>query len=253
MARLTLSRIDKSFVVANLRREQRFHIFQNFSIDIADRQFVSVVGPSGCGKSTLLNLVAGIEACTAGSIAVDGEPVRGPGLDRGIVFQQFALFPWLTARDNIEFGLRSKGLGAAERRRISDEHLALVGLGDFADYFPNRLSGGMKQRVGIGRALAIDPKVLLMDEPFGALDALTRETMQNTLAEIWERRHKTVLFITHDIREAVFLSDRVVVLNGRPARAVLDVAIDLPRPRDRHGEAFGKYEDLLQDAVREVH
>jgi NitT/TauT family transport system ATP-binding protein len=179
--------------------------------------------------------------------------VRGPGLDRGVVFQEFALFPWLTVRDNVAFGLKSMGIATEERRRRASRYVDLVGLSAFASYYPNRLSGGMRQRVGLGRALAVEPAVLLMDEPFGALDALTRENMQNALGEIWQDTHKTVLFITHDIEEAVFLSDRVLVLNGRPSRLVLELPVSLPRPRNRHAAEFQDHVGRLDQAIRGEH
>jgi len=169
------------------------------------------------------------------------------------VFQEFALFPWLTVLGNVAFGLRSKGIGSSERNAIAQKYVQLVGLSGFETYHPYRLSGGMRQRVGLARALAIEPAALLMDEPFGALDAQTRETMQQALAEIWERTRKTVLFITHDIREAIYLSDRVLVLSGRPANISLELVVDLPRPRNRHDETFKDYELQLEQAIGGTH
>ena len=224
-------------------------VFDDMTFTVGEGEFVSVIGASGCGKTTVLNLVAGLDTPSAGSIFVDDRAVSGPGLDRGVVFQEFALFPWLTVAGNIGFGLRSMGVPAGERKRRVAHFVDLVGLKNFADYYPNRLSGGMRQRVGLGRALAVDPAVLLMDEPFGALDAQTREAMQNALAEIWIKTAKTVLFITHDIREAIFLSDRVLVLAGRPSRIVLDLPIGLPRPRSRHDGKFQEKEQALERAI----
>lgn len=224
-------------------------VFDNVSFTVREGEFVSIIGPSGCGKSTLLNLSAGLDPVTGGSVYVDGEQISGPGLDRGVVFQEFALFPWLTVIGNIEFGLRSKGVPAAERRKIAQRYVNLVGLAGFEKYHAYRLSGGMRQRVGIARALAIDPSVLLMDEPFGALDAQTRESMQKALADIWQTTRKTVLFITHDIREAVYLSDRVLVMNGRPANIALELEIDLARPRNRHDVEFQDYELQLERTI----
>lgn len=224
-------------------------VFEDVSLHIAEGEFVSIIGTSGCGKSTLLNMAAGLDRATAGTIRVDGRLVDGPGLDRGVVFQEFALFPWLTVLDNVAFGLRSKGVGKAKRRKIARNYVDLVGLAGFENYHMHRLSGGMRQRVGLARALAIEPAALLMDEPFGALDAQTRETMQAALSEIWERTRKTVLFVTHDIREAVYLSDRVVVLSGRPATVHLELNVDLPRPRNRHEERFQAYERELEVAI----
>ncbi|MFD4754550.1 MULTISPECIES: ABC transporter ATP-binding protein [unclassified Streptomyces] len=208
-----------------------FTALDRLSLDIAEGEFVAVVGPSGCGKSTLLNLAAGLDAPSGGEVLVDGVPVRGPGPDRGVVFQQYALFPWLTVRGNVEFGLRLTRLPAAERRRRADHAIALVGLGDFADALPRTLSGGMKQRCALARAYAVDPAVLLMDEPFGALDALTRVRSQEQLLATWTRERRTVLFVTHDVDEAVYLAGRVVVMAARPGRVHRVVEVPLPRPR----------------------
>jgi NitT/TauT family transport system ATP-binding protein len=248
---LRVSNLAKRFTVRHgWRQSSELTVFDSLSLAVQAGEFVSVIGPSGCGKSTLLCIVAGLEEPSSGTVAVDGKPVRGPGLDRGVVFQEFALFPWLSVRDNVAFGLKSMGMGREERRRRAGKYVDLVGLSSFAHYYPNRLSGGMRQRVGLGRALAVEPAVLLMDEPFGALDALTRENMQNALAEIWQETHKTVLFITHDIEEAVFLSDRVLVLNGRPSRLVLELPVSLPRPRSRHAPEFQTHVGRLEDAIR---
>ncbi len=224
-------------------------VFDNVSFSVGEGEFVSIIGPSGCGKSTLLNLSAGLDPASAGAVYVDGRQVHGPGLDRGVVFQEFALFPWLTVLGNIEFGLRSKGMPAAERHSAAQRYVNMVGLNGFEHFHPNRLSGGMRQRVGIARALAIEPSVLLMDEPFGALDAQTRESMQKALGEIWQATRKTVLFITHDIREAVYLSDRVLVMSGRPATISLELDIELTRPRNRHDSKFQDYELQLERAI----
>jgi NitT/TauT family transport system ATP-binding protein len=205
------------------------------SIAVRPGEFVSIVGPSGCGKSTLLNAVAGFRAPTRGRVRVDGEAVRGPGADRGMVFQQYSLFPWKTVRQNVEFGLKMKGIGVDERERMARTLLALAGLIGFEDQYPDRLSGGMKQRVGIVRALATGPKVLLLDEPFGALDAQTRVIMQQILTNIWQRLRLSVLFVTHDIDEAIFLSDRVYVMTARPGRLKAEFTVTLPRPRDPDG------------------
>ena len=200
-------------------------------LEVGDNEFVSLVGTSGCGKTTLLMIAAGLDQPSSGAIAIDGVGIDGPGLDRGVVFQSYTLLPWLTARGNVEFALTAAGRSRAEARAIAEEHLALVGLSDFADVHPSRLSGGMKQRVAIARALSYRPKMLLMDEPFGALDALTRRHMQELLARIWERHRLTVLFVTHDVEEAVYMSDRVAVMTNRPGRIKSIVPIDLPRPR----------------------
>ncbi len=250
MGELRVEKLRKSYQ----RKEgwnttRTLRVFDNVSFAVREGEFVSIIGPSGCGKSTLLNLSAGLDPATAGAVYVDDRQVRGPGLDRGVVFQEFALFPWLTVKGNIEFGLRSKGVPAAERRNIAQRYIKLVGLAGFENFHPYRLSGGMRQRVGIARALAIDPSVLLMDEPFGALDAQTRESMQKALGDIWQATKKTVLFITHDIREAVYLSDRVLVMSGRPAGISLELEIDLARPRNRHDDKFQDYERRLEQAI----
>jgi NitT/TauT family transport system ATP-binding protein len=200
-------------------------------LEIAENEFVTLVGTSGCGKSTLLSIVAGLAEPSSGIVEVDGSPVEGPGRDRGVVFQQYTLFPWLSARGNVEFALRGEKLSRAEQRKRADELLTLVGLDEFADAQPRELSGGMQQRVAIARALSYRPGLLLMDEPFGALDALTRGVMQELLTDIWEQHRLTVLFVTHDVEEAVFISDRVLVMTNRPGRIKDEIRVPLPRPR----------------------
>ena len=204
---------------------------EDLSLEVPDKQFAVIVGPSGCGKSSLLNLVAGLMQSSQGVCSVDGREVDEPGADRGMVFQNYSLFPWLTVRRNVEFGLSLKGMPEAERIERARHYVAAVGLSGFEDAYPNQLSGGMKQRVAIARSLANDPEVLLMDEPFGALDSQTRAVMQELLLDIWEREHKTVLFVTHDIDEALFLGDTVYVMSARPGRFIDTIAVDLPRPR----------------------
>jgi NitT/TauT family transport system ATP-binding protein len=224
------------------------------SLKLADNEFVSLVGTSGCGKSTLLSIVAGLQHQTEGQVLVDGRPVDGPGRDRGVVFQTYTLFPWLTAQKNVEFALRGEGMSAAERRDIAREQLALVGLDGFADARPTELSGGMKQRVAIARALAYRPQILLMDEPFGALDALTRQLMQELLTRVWEQHRLTVLFVTHDVEEAVYISDRVLVMTNRPGRIKKEVTVDLPRPRSYDMLAspeFGVLYGEVLESIRE--
>jgi NitT/TauT family transport system ATP-binding protein len=201
------------------------------SLEVAEQEFAVIVGPSGCGKSSLLRLVAGLVVPTRGRITLDGTPVTRPGKDRGMVFQSYTLFPWLTVRDNVEFGLRIGGVPAEKRKHISDHFISEVGLEGFEKAYPKQLSGGMMQRVALARALANDPEILLMDEPFGALDSQTRSLMQELLLQIWEHSHKTVLFITHDIDEAILLGDRVHVMTARPGRIKEMVEIDLARPR----------------------
>ena len=224
--KLRLDNVTKQFQIRG--QKTTFTAIEGITIDLAAGEFLVLVGPSGCGKSTLLDLLGGLSSPTTGEILLDGVPVTGPGLDRGIVFQQYALLPWRTARKNIEFGLEAKGLRAAERRERAEHYLELVGLQAFADRYPHELSGGMKQRVAIARSLAFDPEVLLMDEPFAALDAQTRESLQDELLRIWEATGKTILFITHGIDEAIYLGQRVAVLTSRPGRIkkVVDVAID---------------------------
>jgi NitT/TauT family transport system ATP-binding protein len=201
------------------------------SIHVDPGEFVSIIGPSGCGKSTLLNAVAGFLKPTRGGVAVDGEPVAGPSADRGMVFQQYSLFPWKTVRENVEFGLKMKGMERSKRETSARTLLGLAGLLGFENQYPDNLSGGMKQRVGIIRALATGPKVLLLDEPFGALDAQTRLIMQQILTNMWQRLKTSVLFVTHDIDEAIFLSDRVYCMTARPGTIKAEVAIPLERPR----------------------
>ncbi|RWM02422.1 MAG: ABC transporter ATP-binding protein [Mesorhizobium sp.] len=201
------------------------------SLKVAKNEFCVIVGPSGCGKSSLLYLAAGLNDATSGRIKVDGREVIEPGPDRGMVFQSYTLFPWLTVRANIEYGPKRKGLPPEQRRQIVDQYLNEVGLAPFADHYPAQLSGGMKQRVAIARALANDPAVLLMDEPFGALDSQTRGTMQKLLLRVWERQQKTVLFVTHDIDEALVLGDRVLVMTARPGKIKAEIKVDIPRPR----------------------
>jgi NitT/TauT family transport system ATP-binding protein len=218
--KISFQQVRKEFVV---RGEgggppDRFTALEDITLDVRPGEFLALVGPSGCGKSTLLDLLGGLTAPTSGRILLDGRPIAGPARDRGIVFQQYALFPWRTAAQNVEFGLDIAGLKARQRREIARHYLDLVGLTAFADRYPHELSGGMKQRVAIARSLAYDPEVLLMDEPFAALDAQTRETLQGELLRIWRATGKTIIFITHGIDEAVVLGQRVAVMTSRPGR-----------------------------------
>ena len=210
-------------------------------------EFVSIIGPSGCGKSTFLNAVAGFLKPTSGMVTVDGEPVKGPSADRGMVFQQYSLFPWKTVRENVEFGLKMRGMGKSERAVAARTMLGLAGLSAFEAHYPDRLSGGMKQRVGIVRALATGPKVLLLDEPFGALDAQTRVIMQQILTNLWQRLGISVLFVTHDIDEAIFLSDRIYVMTARPGTIKAEVTVPLPRPRDAALQLSPEFVQLRAD------
>jgi NitT/TauT family transport system ATP-binding protein len=229
MSTLTIKQLDKSYPGEKGGRHQ---VLNQIDLTLNDNEFVSVVGASGCGKSTLLSIAAGLESYDSGIVSVDEKAITGPGIDRGVVFQSYTLLPWLTARQNIEFALKAAGYPADESRQIALDHLALVKLDHAADKWPAQLSGGMKQRVAIARALAYRPKILLMDEPFGALDAMTRHQMQQLLLEIWEIHKLTVMFVTHDIEEAVYLSDRVVVMKP----GAIDCTFDVPIPRPRHNQ-----------------
>ena len=229
-----------------------FKALDQVSLDIADGEFVTVVGPSGCGKSTLMNAAAGLIEPTSGRVLVDGKPVHGPGPERGVIFQQYALFPWLTVRQNIAFGLEIAKVPSTERQRIVDRCIQLVGLTPFADALPKMLSGGMKQRCAIARAYAVNPAILLMDEPFGALDALTRVTMQDQLLDTWAKDTRTVVFITHDVEEAVYLANRVIVMAARPGRIHRVIPVELPYPRTeamRLSPEFMRIRNQVWDAV----
>ena len=219
-------------------RGGRVTVLEGIDLTVRENAFVSLVGRSGCGKTTLLNIVAGLETASAGRVRIKGREVEGPGQGQGVVFQQHALFPWLTARDNVAFGFRDPSTSRTAKRAGAAELLDLVGLGHAADRYPRELSGGMQQRVAIARALALDPDILLMDEPFGALDELTRIELQDELLRIWEGHKKTVVFVTHSINEALVLSDRIVLLAPNPGRIARTYDIDLPRPRDRTDRSF---------------
>jgi NitT/TauT family transport system ATP-binding protein len=212
---------------------------KNASLAVGAGEFVCIIGPSGCGKSTLLHLIAGFFAPTEGSLRFRGQPIRAPGPERGVVFQEYALFAWMTARQNVEFGLRAAGMPVAERRAKARRYLELVGLERAADRYPGELSGGMRQRVAVARALVNEPEVLLMDEPFAAVDAITRASLQEELLRLWQEIGLSVVFITHNIDEAIFLAQRVVVMSPHPGRIQSIVPIDLPHPRDRASSAFG--------------
>jgi NitT/TauT family transport system ATP-binding protein len=208
-------------------KQGEFQALQNVSMHVNKEEFVSILGPSGCGKSTVLRILAGLEDPSSGSVKVSGKEVVGPSQERGMVFQSYTLFPWLTVRENIEFGLKLKGLSAKERKKVSDRYLELVNLERFADSYSKELSGGMKQRVAIARSLANNPDVLLMDEPFGALDAQTKQSMQHLLLNIWKKEKTTIVFITHDIDEALFLSQRIYVMDARPGRIAEEINADM--------------------------
>jgi NitT/TauT family transport system ATP-binding protein len=221
-------------------------------LELGDNEFVSLIGTSGCGKSTLLSILAGLQEPTEGEALLDGEAILGPGRDRGLLFQSYTLFPWLTARANVEFALRGESASRGERARLAKQHLAQVGLSEFEDSYPHQLSGGMKQRVAIARALSYRPEVLLMDEPFGALDALTRQMMQELLTRIWEEHKITVLFVTHDVEEAVFISDRVAVMTNRPGKIKEEITIDLPRPRSHELISTPEFGDLYGRVLESI-
>jgi ABC-type nitrate/sulfonate/bicarbonate transport system ATPase subunit len=240
-AKLRLHRVSMRFTT---RGGQQIQAVEEVSFAVRDHEVAVLVGTSGCGKSTLLRMVAGLLRPATGEIVLDGRPVTGPGADRGMVFQAYTPFHWLTVQQNVEFGLRIKGIPPEERAAISRHFIGLVGLTGFERVYPKELSGGMQQRVAIARALANDPEVLLMDEPFGALDAMTRDELDLELLKIWEERKKTVLFVTHNIQEAVFLSDYVVVMSARPGRVLEKIRIELERPRKMElmsSAPFGAY------------
>ncbi len=236
--------------------ERRFDTtlaLQATDLDVAENDFITILGPSGCGKSTLLRIVAGLDVQTAGEVLLDGRRIQGPGADRGMVFQSYTLFPWLSVLDNVCFGLRERGMAREQQLDIAHGFLRKVGLTGFERHFPKQLSGGMQQRTALARALANDPRMLLMDEPFGALDHQTRELMQELLLGIWEDQRKTVLFVTHDIDEAVFMGSRVVVMSARPGRIKLDRAVDLAHPRQYSVKTQPEFVALkaeLTEAVR---
>ncbi|WP_114857757.1 ABC transporter ATP-binding protein [Azospirillum brasilense] len=235
MPKLSVRNLTKRFPVSG---GPSMTALDGVDLDVEEGEFIAFVGPSGCGKTTLLRIIQGLETATSGEILIDGKPVTGPGHDRGFVFQQYGLLPWLTAAQNIGFALEAKGIPPNRQGETTERVLATVGLKGFGDRFPHQLSGGMQQRVGIARALAIEPEIMLLDEPFGALDALTREILQNEMLGLTERMGKTILFVTHSVDEAVCLADRVVVMSPRPGRIREIVPIDIPRPRASLGEAL---------------
>jgi NitT/TauT family transport system ATP-binding protein/sulfonate transport system ATP-binding protein len=237
--------VSKSFEVNG----EEIEALRRADLVIDKGELVCLIGASGCGKSTLLRIIAGFEKPTAGSVEIYGHPVSGPGSDRGMVFQDYALFPWLTVRENIAFGPKQKGLSSAEVGEIADRYVEMVGLTAFAERYPSQLSGGMKQRVAIARVLANEANILLMDEPFGALDALTREQLQDELLQIWARTGVTVIFVTHSVEEATLLADRVVVMSAGPGRIDADIPIHLERPRDVSSPAFNEVRRSLTERL----
>jgi NitT/TauT family transport system ATP-binding protein len=227
----------------------RLVVLEDVNLEVKDKEFVCILGSSGCGKTTLLRMIAGLDTAESGSVALDGDEIKGPNPKIGMVFQEYSLFPWRTVIDNIAFGLEMRGVPKEKRYTVAEKYLELVNLSQFKDSFPSELSGGMRQRVAVARALALDPVLLLMDEPFGALDAQTRNKLQIELLEIWEKTKKTVVFITHSVDEAVFLSDRIVVLTPRPGRICQVFSITLPRPRDRTEREFAELRREVLDLI----
>ncbi len=223
------------------------------SLDIMENEFITVVGPSGCGKSTLLNIIAGLLEPSSGKVYCDGHEVVGTGTERGVVFQQYALFPWLTVRKNVEFGLRIKGMSKQEASETAMKYIKMVDLEDFANHYPKELSGGMKQRVAIARAYAVNPSILLMDEPFGALDAQTRTQLQEELLQTWQKEKKTCFFITHDVDEAIILGQKVVIMSARPGRIKEIVDVNIPYPRNQETKLSSEYMDIKNYIWKQVY
>jgi ABC-type nitrate/sulfonate/bicarbonate transport system ATPase subunit len=250
VAAITARHLEKTYVSSNRNGSvTETHALSDINLEIAQGEFICIIGASGCGKSTLLRIVAGFETVSSGELLVMGKHVAGPGPDRGMVFQDYALFPWMSVAQNIAYGPRQANRPKDEIHAITERYLDIVGLQKFRNRYPHELSGGMKQRVAIARVLANDPAVILMDEPFGALDAFTRNGLQENLLEIWQAAKKTILFITHSVDEAVYLSDRVIVLSPHPGRLKLELPIDLPRPRDIASVEFNRYKRIMLDAI----
>ncbi|CCD90149.1 Putative ABC transporter (ATP binding protein) [Bradyrhizobium sp. ORS 285] len=250
MTTLVIDQVTRTFPARQGHAPTR--ALEPVELTIGNNDFVTILGPSGCGKSTLLRIVAGLDHPTSGKVLLDGREVKGPGADRGMVFQSYTLFPWLTVRENIAFGLRERGVPEDKRNAVADRFIQQIGLKGFENHWPKQLSGGMQQRCAIVRALANDPKILLLDEPFGALDNQTRVLMQEMLLGIWERDQKTVLFVTHDIEEAIFLGSRVLVMSARPGRIKADIKIDLPHPRSYKIKTSPEFVALKERLVEEI-
>lgn len=249
---LSIKGVSKSFPATNAQSQSVLALTAT-DLEAQENDFITILGPSGCGKSTLLRCVAGLETPTSGEMLLDGLPITRAGSDRGMVFQSYTLFPWLTVLENVCFGLREKGLPLSQQHDIAKDFLQKVGLSKFLNHYPKQLSGGMQQRTALARALANNPRILLMDEPFGALDHQTRELMQELLQEIWEQQKKTVLFVTHDIDEAIFMGTRVLVMSARPGRIKCDIAVDLPHPRHysmKTAPAFSGLKARLTEEIR---
>jgi len=251
MALLNLRGVSRSFALSG--GAPATVALQATDLEVNEHEFLTILGPSGCGKSTLLRIVAGLDRHDAGEVILDGRPINGPSADRGMVFQSYTLFPWLTVRDNVCFGLRERRIPRPQQLEIAQDYLAQVGLSGFEHHYPRQLSGGMQQRVAIARALANGPRILLMDEPFGALDHQTRELMQELLLDVWQANRKTVLFVTHDIDEAIFMGTRVAVMTARPGRIKLDRSIELSYPRHysiKTSPSFAAIKSELMEQVR---
>lgn len=248
MTILTVSQLSKTFLTGNATTIA----LQATDLTVAENDFITILGPSGCGKSTLLRMVAGLDTPSSGTIMLDGKPVSGPGADRGMVFQSYTLFPWLTILENVCFGLREKGLPLPQQIEIGQSYLAKVGLKGFDKHYPKQLSGGMQQRTALARALANDPRILLMDEPFGALDHQTRELMQELLQGIWETERKTVMFVTHDIDEAIFMGTRVMVMSSRPGRIKCDIPVAIEHPRHYSMKTTPVFSELKAKLTEEI-
>lgn len=246
-AQIKVSRVNKVFKTS----DREVVALKDINLEIPNGQFVCLLGPSGCGKSTLLNAIAGFSLPSSGSITVDGKLVVGPGPDRGMVFQEYALFPWMTVEQNVAFGLEIKGMSKADIQRRVAELLTKLGLSDFRNRFPKDLSGGMRQRVAIARVLALDSPIMLMDEPFGALDALTRRNLQDELLRIWSELKKTIIFVTHSIEEAIYLADRIIVMTYRPGTVKRDMMVEMPHGRDPASPAFNALKRELGQLVME--
>lgn len=246
---LLVSGVTKDFII----RDKAVNALQEINLTVKHHEFVSILGTSGCGKSTLLRIIGGLEKPTTGKVLVEGREIKGPGADRGMVFQAYTLFPWLTVAQNIEFGLKERGVAPAERQRITKKYIEVVGLKNFENAYPKALSGGMKQRVAIARALANDPEVLLLDEPFGALDMQTRGVMQELLLNVWQQSPKTIIMVTHDIDEAIFLADRVIVMTAHPGSVKEIINVDLPRPRDYMIRTSPEFMAYKKQAMQLIH
>ncbi len=249
MSKIVAENVNKVFQVKNNENKlEKLFVLDDFHLTVEEGEFLAILGPSGCGKSTFLNILGGLTQQTGGEIYVDGQPIVGRGNNLGYVFQAYALFPWRTVLENVAIGLEIRGVGKRERHKVAREYLSLVGLTDFANRYPRELSGGMKQRVAIARALAYQPEVLLMDEPFAALDAQTRELLQLELIRIWESTNKTIVFVTHSIDEAVFLADRVAVMTARPGKIKEFIDVHLPRPRTNELRNSSQFTAIRQQA-----